>query len=129
MRVLVTGGRDYNDAAVVQRTLEALRPHPAFVIQGGALGADLLARGWAKPSGVAVLNYPADWQTYGRRAGPLRNQRMIDEGKPDLVVAFPGGRGTADMVKRARNAGIPVREVGDPATPRRDATDTNSEGV
>lgn len=47
--------------------------------------------------------------TNGKAAGPIRNQRMLDEGKPDLVVAFPGGRGTADMVRRAKAAGVPVR--------------------
>jgi hypothetical protein len=50
----------------------------------------------------------ADWNTHGRAAGPIRNQRMLDEVKPELVVAFPGGRGTADMVRRAREAGVNV---------------------
>ena len=53
----------------------------------------------------------ADWAKHGRKAGPIRNQRMIDEGRPDLVVAFPGGTGTADMVERARVAGIRVIEI------------------
>ncbi len=54
---------------------------------------------------------PADWDKFGKGAGPIRNQQMIDEGKPDLVVAFPGGTGTADMVKRAKKHGIEVIEV------------------
>jgi len=53
----------------------------------------------------------AKWSKHGRAAGPIRNQEMIDECKPDLVVAFPGGRGTADMVRRAKAAGIRVIEV------------------
>lgn len=57
----------------------------------------------------------ADWKTHGRAAGPIRNQRMIDEWKPTLVIAFAGGRGTADMIRRAKAAGIEVREV--PAPP------------
>jgi hypothetical protein len=55
--------------------------------------------------------YMADWDGLGRKAGPIRNQRMLDEGKPDLVIAFPGGRGTADMVRRAREAGVEVVEL------------------
>lgn len=61
--------------------------------------------------GVKHLPFEADWHTHGRAAGPIRNRRMIEEGKPDLVVAFPGGRGTANMVNQARAAGIEVREV------------------
>lgn len=55
--------------------------------------------------------YPANWLKYGRMAGAMRNQQMLDEEEVDLVVAFPGGKGTADMVRRARAAGIEVREV------------------
>lgn len=54
---------------------------------------------------------PADWKTHGKRAGSIRNQKMIDDYHPQLVVAFPGGAGTADMVRRARAAGIEVREI------------------
>jgi ABC-type sugar transport system substrate-binding protein len=80
------------------------------LINGGCHGADQLARNWAKKFGVTQETYPADWSK-GRIAGPIRNQEMIDRGKPDLVIAFPGGKGTADMVRRAREAGIPVQEV------------------
>ena len=60
---------------------------------------------WAR---IPVKEYPADWQKHGRAAGPIRNQQMLDEGKPDLVVAFDGGRGTADMIARAEKAGVRV---------------------
>lgn len=109
---LVCGGRDYWHPAHVALVLDTLlSEHPAMrVISGGASGADSIAAGWAKMRGVPVQVFKADWQTLGRAAGPLRNQRMIDEGKPDVVVAFPGGRGTEDMLRRAQAAGIPVRE-------------------
>ena len=55
--------------------------------------------------------YPADWDTHGRGAGPIRNKQMLEEGKPDLVIAFPGGKGTANMIGQAKEAGIPVREI------------------
>jgi hypothetical protein len=55
--------------------------------------------------------FPAQWDRYGEAAGPIRNAWMLEFGKPDLVVAFPGGRGTADMISKARKAGIEVCEV------------------
>jgi SLOG family YspA-like protein len=81
------------------------------IITGGASGVDSTATDWAAVNWCQFKEYKADWKKHGRAAGPIRNQRMLDEGKPDLVVAFPGGRGTADMVKRAKAAGVPVHEV------------------
>lgn len=109
-RILVCGGRDYSDRAAVGRALSAIqRKHGiAIIIQGAARGADMLAAEWGWERGVSVGSYPANWERDGKRAGPIRNQRMLDEGKPDAVVAFPGGRGTADMVRRATEAGVPV---------------------
>ena len=109
MRVLVCGGRDYADAQRVEQELVALGP--TEIAQGGARGADALAHAWAKARGVPVATYLPDWRSFGASAGPLRNQRMLDEFRPDLVLAFHGGRGTADMVGRARRAGIEVRLV------------------
>lgn len=116
MRVLVCGGRDYSDRAAVFGALDAL--HQKYgrltVIQGGAPGADALARAWCgKAPSVYMINEPADWKSHGKAAGPLRNQRMLDEHRPDLVLAFPGGRGTADMVRRAKAAGVKICEITD----------------
>lgn len=120
MRILVCGGRDFKDHSLVCRTLSGLFPPPTedmdtwlpppdtVIIHGDAPGADRLADGWAIVNWVAIERYPADWKKYGRAAGPIRNQQMIDEGKPDLVIAFPGGRGTADMTRRAKDAGIKI---------------------
>jgi predicted Rossmann-fold nucleotide-binding protein len=109
LRVLVCGGRDYQDYLPAADALDriAAKLGIAIIIQGGATGADDCARRWALNRGVECLSFPADW-SMGRKAGPIRNQTMIDEGKPNAVVAFPGGRGTADMVKRAEAAGLPV---------------------
>ena len=101
-RVLVTGGRDYSDERVVARCLELLAP--SHIIEGGASGADTCARRIAKRLGIGLETYPADWARLGRRAGHERNARMLRDGKPDVVLALPGGRGTADMVARARRA-------------------------
>lgn len=113
MRVLVCGGRDYSDYGKVNRTLRGLwlSPERDVIIYGGASGADRLAREWAEEHFIASQCFQADWTKHGKAAGPLRNQKMLDEGKPDLVVAFPGGNGTADMVRRAKQAGVPVMEI------------------
>lgn len=65
----------------------------------------------ARQLGLAVEVHPADWGRYGKAAGPIRNQEMLESGI-DLVIALPGGRGTADMVRRAEGAGVPVRRGG-----------------
>lgn len=114
---LICGGRTYSDrqsfGTVMAEIVEDRHPDDLHVIHGGAGGADWLAEQWAMQvfGAKTITPYPADWDQHGRAAGPIRNQRMIDEGKPDLVIAFPGGRGTADMVRRARKAGVKVIEV------------------
>lgn len=111
--ILVCGGRDYGNQAMLFGVLDMIAEHERVdtIIQGGADGADRLARIWCQNRFCRMLNYPADWRTHGKAAGPIRNQQMIDHGKPDLVLAFPGGRGTADMVRRAKAAGIEVQEI------------------
>ena len=112
MKVLVCGGRDYSDKAFLWNVLDGLGPPKvSAIISGMARGADTMAAEWAMRFGFPLHKFPADWQAHDFAAGPIRNQQMLDEGKPDLVVAFPGGRGTADMVRRARKAGVPVREI------------------
>lgn len=109
MRVLVCGGRSFSDWDLLCRVLDAQheKHRIGVIIHGAYRGADTLADSWAICRGVGRDKYPADW-SFGKKAGPIRNQRMLDEGRPDLVLAFPGGRGTADMVARARNAGVEV---------------------
>lgn len=116
VRILVCGGRDYADReAVFDRLDIAWRSVPLDtleIVQGGAKGADALAREWCGIRGVPYINVSADWHALGKKAGPIRNQKMIDLYHPALVIAFPGGHGTADMVRRASNAGIPVEHAG-----------------
>lgn len=81
------------------------------IIHGNATGGDTVAKDFATVHWLNEEPYPADWNKYGKQAGFIRNQQMIDEGKPDVVVAFPGGNGTRDMVARAKKAGIKVVEV------------------
>lgn len=81
------------------------------IMQGGARGADAMAREWAEVKGVELLTFPADWGKDKKAAGPIRNQRMVTEGRPHCVIAFPGTTGTDDMKRRARRAGILVLEA------------------
>lgn len=111
--MLVFGGRDFEDASLAFETLDrvhAVRPI-GLLVHGGASGADSLGGEWAERHGVPVRVFKADWKAFGKGAGPKRNQQMLDEAKPDKAVAFPGGKGTADMKTRATRAGIPVEEV------------------
>jgi hypothetical protein len=113
MRLLVTGGRTYWDEEELYGTLDKVaEDHTVSVlIHGDAAGADTLAALWARDRGIPTIAVPADWQRHGRRAGPIRNRLMLEQCSPDLVVAFPGGRGTNDMIKISRKAGIEVIEI------------------
>lgn len=109
MNVLITGGRDFSDRDNLFSVLDKLHEEYSFtlLIHGDAPGADRLSGEWAEKVGIDILATPAEWQKYGRAAGMIRNRSML-ELKPDLVVAFPGGRGTAHMVKLAIKAGLKV---------------------
>lgn len=121
MIIIVTGGRDYTDRRAVFAALDAVHTAtPVYAVAHGdcPTGADSHAAAWAEAHRADVLHwrFPARWARDGRAAGPRRNQWMIDflAGADDggvLVLAFPGGRGTADCMRRARAAGMPVREV------------------
>lgn len=118
MRVLVCGGRDLCEADVWnwlerfghQDASEAVGygTRITSLIHGGASGADRGAARWGQSEGIRVTAYPANWRKHGKAAGPIRNTRMLAEGKPELVIAFPGGRGTADMTRQADAAGVRI---------------------
>lgn len=110
MRILVCGGRDYRDNECVTDSLERLRRAGlvSLLIHGDASGADRLASHWAREAGIDQVSYPANWKAHGRAAGPMRNRRMLHHGRPQALVAFPGGKGTADMVSLAEQAGLAV---------------------
>ena len=113
MRVLVCGGRDYDNWKRINKTMSALDKESSIslIIQGGANGADWLAAKWAKHNRKPCAQFNAHWDTLGKAAGPMRNQWMLEFGQPELIVAFGGGRGTQNMVDSATNAGIKVIRV------------------
>lgn len=109
MRVIVTGGRDFADRNSLFTCLNSLKTI-TMLRHGCAHGADTLADEYARLHNVPVDRHPASWDRYGRFAGPLRNQQMLEAGV-DLLVACKGGRGTMDMLSRARSARIPIVKV------------------
>lgn len=111
--VIICGGRDFADWEKLSRALDeehATNPI-GLVIHGAAPGADTLAESWAGSRSVKTQRFIAYWRSEGRAAGPKRNARMLAEGQPDEVLAFPGGKGTADMIRQATEAGVPVRQM------------------
>lgn len=113
MRVLICGGRRFSDLKLLFDTLDRMHASRTFsmVINGGARGADAMARVWARNNGIEILTFHPDWAKHGRAAGPIRNQRMIERGRLDLVIAFPGGAGTADMIARSRAVSLEVMVI------------------
>jgi hypothetical protein len=113
MRVLICGGRDFHNPKLVKAELDRLHGERKFslVITGAASGADQSADAWAQSRCLDRVIFPANWRGFGKGAGPRRNAIMLEIGNPALVVAFPGGRGTADMVAKARFIGVEVTEV------------------
>ena len=108
-KVIVTGGRDYDDRAKIRDVLNFINPD--MVIQGGASGADLLAKKWADANVKDLSTVEAQWAKYGKSAGPRRNREMLDLHPGALVLAFPGGIGTSDCIKAALERGHIVLQV------------------
>ena len=123
MRVLVCGDRNWTRKDVVWRELDALLKltdcvnDEFVVIEGACRGADWFAHEWCeKHQQARLMELPAEWQKHGKAAGPIRNQQMLDEALPDMILAFHEdigtSKGTWDMVKRANKARIPVHLIG-----------------
>ena len=128
-KLLVCGGRAYSqkDAYILVRdaldkicehhnwktppTVEGNYLYAVKVVSGGAKGIDTAAIDWAIVNWCNFVEFTARWEQHGRAAGAIRNQQMLDEAKPDYVVAFPGGKGTADMVRRAQKVNVPIIKV------------------
>ena len=122
LRVLVCGDRNWDDKATIMKALKKLleehhgfKPPNLVVIDGVARGADSLGHICALDLNCETERYPADWEKHGKAAGPIRNQQMLNEGKPDLVLAFHSdllkSKGTKNMVEIAMKAGVEVRVI------------------
>jgi hypothetical protein len=110
-RILICGGRRFDSQEHFQNVMVVMQPMfaPRFCIfEGGANGADRMAQIWARLNGYPQATMPANWNYYGYGAGTKRNTDMLDFFLPDVVIAMPGGKGTADMVKQSLERGIAV---------------------
>ena len=110
MKIIVSGGRDFKLWAMLRGALDYQHKHIepiTCIVHGGASGADDLAQAWAEENCISTKIYPADWDKHGRAAGPIRNKAMLEE-NPDakMLVVFPGGKGTANMLRLAKEAGL-----------------------
>lgn len=107
MKILVSGSRTWVDKERIRKVL--LSYSPTFVIQGGARGADRLAREVCFEEGIPCHTEHAKWEKFGNAAGPIRNGEMLKM-EPDLVLAFWDGasRGTKDMIDTAHKSGVDV---------------------
>ncbi len=103
MIVLITGGRDYRNQREMFSVLDRLHAERGFtfLMHGDARGADQMSHRWAKKNGVQPVAFEALWEAKGQKDGSARNGRMLLFKVPDVVVAFTGGVGTANMMKRA----------------------------
>lgn len=106
MKVIVAGGRDFKRTKWGREVLDALHSEIEFteVVCGMARGADTMGRYWAHDHHIPVKQFPAKWDKYGAAAGPIRNGQMA--AYADVLIAFPGGKGTANMVKQAKQHGL-----------------------
>ena len=116
MIALVCGGRDYLDYEHVCEVLDSFENSVGgkitSIVHGAARGADTLAARWATARNIPARAFPANWELHGlSRAGHVRNTDMLLLGKPDVVIAFPGGKGTADMVQQAQRAKVSVVRI------------------
>lgn len=119
MRLLVCGSRDWQNKDLIKQEIQSLMQGNQIevIIHGGCRGADLLSADVAKELSIPTEEYPADWNAHDRSAGPKRNQQMLDEGKPNFVLAFHDNidqsKGTKDMVLRSKKSSIPFKVVKD----------------
>lgn len=109
-RILICGDRNWTDKQYIREVLESLETKPKYIIEGEANGADTCGKNVAKELGIPIMTFPAEWDKYGLSAGYIRNKRMLDEGKPNIVLAFhddiSNSKGTKNMLEIAKNAGI-----------------------
>lgn len=119
MKVLVCGGRLFADRAFIFKFLDRSMPITLLITgaqrkwhyidgNGQWVGADYFAEEWAKSEQIPYVGVPAEWNKYGDQAGMIRNKLMLNDWKPQAVIAFPGGTGTSNCVREAKKLGIPV---------------------
>ncbi len=110
MRLIIAGGRHFDDVALIRAALaraHAIRPI-TVLIHGGSGALGITSEDWAREMRLHVVRYPANWREFGKRAEAIRNAFMIEDSRPDMVLALPGGNDTADLIANAARVGLPV---------------------
>lgn len=108
IKIAVTGGRSFGDWLLITNVLSRLKGKNITLAHGDASGADALCKEFACQMGWRVVAFPAAWKVYGKRAGPIRNAKLLDTFKPDYLIVFPGNIGTQDMVNKAVDRKIKI---------------------
>lgn len=112
MKVLICGDRDYTNKGRIKYALANLGAQTDVIIEGECIGADLLGAEIGEELGISIERYPAQWHRFGRAAGPMRNKQMLNEGKPDIVLAFHNNilksHGTKNMIMQSLRQGVRV---------------------
>lgn len=113
MKAIICGGRDFTDFKTAMAELDKINSKLGItlVIQGGATGADHIAKVWAEDRGIPMVEHKARWKDFGKRAGSVRNTFMLEHERPNIVIAMPGGYGTAHMKRIASENGVEVVEI------------------
>ena len=118
-RIIVAGGRDFTDYALLSETLDVILErytlHEVQIVSGCCHGADALGEQYAREHGIPMVRFPADWQAYGKAAGPIRNRKMAEYAAESygMLVAFWDGksRGTASMIRLAEKYGLRIKTI------------------
>lgn len=108
IKVCVTGGRDFIDKEFIKKVLDRIKRNDIILAHGGAKGVDSLCEEYALTRGWKVVKYKADWKQYKKAAGTIRNSYMLHDFKPNVLIAFPGGKGTQDCINKAFNLNIKI---------------------
>jgi hypothetical protein len=113
MKILVCGGREYVNKKFLYEFLDNFHKNSPVtkLIHGGAKGADSLAGEWAIQNKIETIVYKANWEKYGKTAGPIRNIQMLEEESPEVIIAFPGGKGTLHMINISKRKNFRVIEA------------------
>ena len=108
MKLAIVGSRKFHNYRYLENLLEPIKESIEWIISGGAKGVDTLAERYARKHNIPFLLFPANWDRYGKRAGLMRNQQIVDEADHMIAIPTSTSKGTRDSIRRARAKGIPV---------------------
>lgn len=113
MHLLIAGSRNYKDAEFIYSRIDLIRDNHYItkIIAGGATGVDQVAKEYAKEHNIPFEKYKADWDKYGKAAGPIRNKQMVDAADIILAIRYNYSPGTSNTLKLAKKAELKIYKV------------------